>query len=144
MIDKVAIRSYKEQTAFSKVLKKWSGVDKIKDMLEEHYGLSEKPRLSHFTAADNSGMGVPCSLHSDFLSNTRYLFTVMVYLVNQKPGECGRCETAFVDSIDEEGFVKEGIAIQPRRGRIATWTSGVENLHCRVEGNSGIRHVVML
>lgn len=127
-------------------IQEWSGLGVVRGLLETAFDVTGVRLTPVGGQRGGNDLAVaPCWLHSDFLARPgMYYFTAIVYLSDQRPGGCGTCETVFVDRVDAaSGQVARGVAVQPRRGRVLLFSSGVENMHCKVP-HSGDRRVLVV
>mmetsp|Transcript_28666 Transcript_28666/g.72588 ORF Transcript_28666/g.72588 Transcript_28666/m.72588 type:complete len:391 (+) Transcript_28666:74-1246(+) len=126
---------------FRNFLHMWEGTRIVKSLLEKHFD-TEPLQAVGGQLDQNIRADLPCEMHTDYLSRPPYYFlTAIIYLVDQGK-ECSRCETVFNDDVASGKFEK-GVIVQPRKGRVALFSGGVENMHCKMP-STGKRDVVQI
>eukprot|EP00929_Paragymnodinium_shiwhaense_P044169 TRINITY_DN22661_c0_g1_i2.p1 TRINITY_DN22661_c0_g1~~TRINITY_DN22661_c0_g1_i2.p1 ORF type:complete len:238 (+),score=35.52 TRINITY_DN22661_c0_g1_i2:317-1030(+) len=156
VLDEVALREadrFEEVENGESTLGRWTGVENIRAFAAQEFGVPAASLAlagGHFGKPIGQPKMVPCWLHSDYLARPgTFFFTAITYLTSQGDSNgCEGCETAFVDRVGKakrngSRDATHGLAVQPRRGRVLVFSSGVENLHCKL-GHTGERRVVVL
>jgi len=118
----------------------------VSDWLRDDFGLSGIERSWHHFDRFNSSQPRPCRFHADNFNIPGYQYTALIYL-NSQGDDFEDGETLFVDEAKIRGTtfeVSRGLAVSPRKGRVAVFSGGLENVHCARQSLGGRREVIQL
>jgi len=118
--------------------------DKVRAQLEKYFpGVGPLKNVGGQVDV-NIGHNVPCQLHTDYLSRPPHYFLTAIVYLSEQGKDCDPCETVFVDQVfATHNRFRKGAIVRPRPGRVALFSGGVENMHCKMP-SEGHRHVIQL
>lgn len=86
----------------------------------------------------------PVGLHGDFLTDMLFVYTAILYLCTHGEDGLEGGETGIGDEVGADRLVSRGLRIEPSRGRLLVFSSGVENMHAALPILNGTRLVTQL
>ena len=83
--------------------------------------------------------------HIDAARPTSWLFTCLLYVGRHGEDEFAGGETLLIDEVGEtDGSVRRGLLVEPRRGRLLAFSSGIENVHTALTATHGYRSLIQV